>query len=452
MKPINLKSAFLLFLAVALACCTGGNDTSVMRELAGVDSTLTVARDYEAALHRLDSLNTVGMSKAERAYYSLLLTQAHYKNFIDDTTDAVVNLAVDYYQHHVDREKRTRSLIYQGCTREVMGQPQKAITSYKEAETVADDDDLENLAYAKLRLAVLYADNSNYADLKIKKYKEALNLYKRLGDKHYQIVCLTEIGGYYRNDPACRDSAFHYINKGIEMSEAEGEAWFLFQNLYHLAELYCLKTHEYQKARDTILKALSAGKDEIDHPRAHFIAAETYLNLGQRDSAAYYLSRAPRGNGIMMTTSDTVMYYRLVSEIAKRDKDWEKYAAYFERSNSMADSVLIDNVNKNYLAIEKKYDLQLEELKKVKNESRTRGAIMVAALLANMNPIGTMVASILLAGLAVGGSTMMLNLSIPLEVCNIIEGIITLFMSARLIRIAAGNMRRRRQAKGGGEA
>jgi len=77
---------------------------------------------------------------------------------------------------------------------------------------------------------------------------------------------------------------------------------------------------------------------------------------------------------------------------------------------------------------------------------------MVAALLANMNPVGTLLASILLAGLAVGGSTMMLNMDIPLEVCNIIEGIITLFMSAKMIRIAAGNMRRRKQAKGGGEA
>ena len=77
---------------------------------------------------------------------------------------------------------------------------------------------------------------------------------------------------------------------------------------------------------------------------------------------------------------------------------------------------------------------------------------MVAALLANMNPIGTLLASILLAGLAVGGSTMMLNMDIPLEVCNIIEGIITLFMSAKMIRIAAGNMRRRRQAKGGEDA
>ena len=67
-------------------------------------------------------------------------------------------------------------------------------------------------------------------------------------------------------------------------------------------------------------------------------------------------------------------------------------------------------------------------------------------------PLGTLVASILLAGLAVGGSTMMLNMSIPLEVCNIIEGIITLLMSVKLIRFAAVNIKKRRELKGGAEA
>ena len=78
-------------------------------------------------------------------------------------------------------------------------------------------------------------------------------------------------------------------------------------------------------------------------------------------------------------TSDTVMYCRLMSEIAKANKDWDKYTTYYDRANEMADSILVANVNKNYLAIEKKYDIQLEELKKVKSESRTRGAILLAA-------------------------------------------------------------------------
>ena len=43
---------------------------------------------------------------------------------------------------------------------------------------------------------------------------------------------------------------------------------------------------------------------------------------------------------------------------------------------------------------------------------------MVAALLANLNPIGTAVASILLAGLSTGGSAMQRSTEIPVEVCN----------------------------------
>ena len=372
----------LLLLGIVLAGCSGGSDTAAMRELAGIDSLLSKARQYELAQQRLDSLHPGGFNQAERAYYSLLLTQSHYKNYIDDTTDAVINVAVDYYEHHGDREKYTRSLLYQGCVYQMMGDAEKAIASYKDAENAAEDGDLENKAFAKLRLATLYADNSNYADLKIRKYKEALDLYNQLGDKHYQIVCLTDMGGYYRSLPDNRDSALYYINQAIQLSEAEHENWFLFQNLYQRAEMYCLLTKEYDKARVDILKAIAAGKDEIDHPRAHYVAAETYLNLGRPDSALYYLNHVPASGMMSNHTSDTVMYCRLMSEIAKANKDWDQYTTYYDRANEMADSILVANVNKNYLAIEKKYDIQLEELKKVKSESRTRGAILLATLLA----------------------------------------------------------------------
>ncbi len=372
----------LLLFCLALTCCHGGSDTAAMRELAGIDSLLSKARQYELAQHRLDSLHTEGFNQAERAYYSLLLTQSHYKNYINDTTDAVINEAVNYYKHRDEPEKYTRSLLYQGCVYEIMGDAEKAITSYKDAENVAQDNDLENKAFAKLRLATLYADNSNYADLKIRKYKEALDLYNQLGDKHYQIVCLTDMGGYYRSLPDKRDSALYYINQAIQLSEAEHENWFLFQNLYQRAEMYCLITKEYDKAKVDILKALEAGKDEIDHPRAHYVAAETYLNLGRPDSALYYLNHVPVSGMMSNHTSDTVMYCRLMSEIARANQDWDQYTAYYERANSMADSILLDNVNKNYLAVEKKYDIQLEELKRVRSESRTRGVIMLAALLA----------------------------------------------------------------------
>ena len=77
---------------------------------------------------------------------------------------------------------------------------------------------------------------------------------------------------------------------------------------------------------------------------------------------------------------------------------------------------------------------------------------MVAALLADFNPIGTAVASILLAGLNTGGSAMQRSTVIPVEVCNLIEGIITLLMSVRLVKIAYRSHRTRVDQKGGGQA
>ena len=72
---------------------------------------------------------------------------------------------------------------------------------------------------------------------------------------------------------------------------------------------------------------------------------------------------------------------------------------------------------------------------------------MVAALLANCNPIGTAVASILLAGLSTGGSAMQRSTSIPVEVCNMIEGIIMLLMSVKLLHITIKNSKARKAAK-----
>ena len=74
---------------------------------------------------------------------------------------------------------------------------------------------------------------------------------------------------------------------------------------------------------------------------------------------------------------------------------------------------------------------------------------MVAALLANFNPIGTAVASILLAGLSTGGSAMQRSTIIPVEVCNMIEGIITLLMSVKLLRIAQRNHKARKVLREG---
>jgi len=56
-----------------------------------------------------------------------------------------------------------------------------------------------------------------------------------------------------------------------------------------------------------------------------------------------------------------------------------------------------------------------------------------AALISNYNPIGILVTSIILAGITTGGAAADRSTDIPLEIAAIIQGCITLFISAKLI-------------------
>ncbi len=58
---------------------------------------------------------------------------------------------------------------------------------------------------------------------------------------------------------------------------------------------------------------------------------------------------------------------------------------------------------------------------------------LMAALIANLNPVGMFFVSIFLAGLQIGGSAIQRSLGIPLEISTIIQCCITLFVSVKLV-------------------
>ncbi|MCL1804814.1 MAG: ABC transporter permease [Clostridiales bacterium] len=55
-----------------------------------------------------------------------------------------------------------------------------------------------------------------------------------------------------------------------------------------------------------------------------------------------------------------------------------------------------------------------------------------AALISNFNPIGVLAASVILAGIQTGGSAIARSMDVPLEISSILQGCITLFISARI--------------------
>ena len=373
----NIIFPLIAALALMLAGCR--HDSATMHELALIDSMIYHQSEREA-LPLLQQMNTEQFSKGERAYYDVLLSMAMYKNYVPCTSDSAINEAVDYYKHSGNDLQYLKALIARGCVNEDLGNLEKAVDSYHHAEALPLATDSSMIAYAKLRLGSLYQSQVIGTNtIALEKFKEALPIYKALGDKHYEQVCLSSIGGIYRLIDEKQDSAVIYMKEAIELAQDMNDQYGVFANRYILSEFYLVKGRNYQQAKELALQAISADPAIIDHPRAHYRLASSYLFLGKPDSAVYYLNRAPRA----ATAKDSIVYFELMSELEHRYwKDEGKSKNYLQSAHAIADSLTISGLNDRLRGVEKKYDVQLAELNQVKNESRLRGAMLLAALLA----------------------------------------------------------------------
>ncbi len=378
---IHFKNIIILLTAAVFSILLAGcdHDTATLQELSRIDSMVYHQHEQEA-LPLLQQMNIEQFSKKERAYHAVLLSMALYKNYVPFTSDSAINEAVNYFKKSGDDLKYLKALVAQGCVLEDMGNLEQAVDSYHRAEKLPLSTDSSMIAYAKLRLGKLYQGQViGSGTIALQKYKEALPLYQSLGDKHYEQVCLTSIGGIYRNIDDKHDSAVIYMKDAIELAQEENDEYNVFSNRYILSEYYLVREQDYQSSKKYALQAISADPAIIDHPRAHYRLASSYMFLGQPDSAVYYLKRAP----VAKTAMDSIVYFELMSELEHRYwKNEGKSKDYIQLAHAIADSLTINGLNHRLLEVEKKYDVQLAELNQVKNESRLRGSMLLAALLA----------------------------------------------------------------------
>ena len=377
---INARN-FIIPLAAVVALLLAGchYDSATMSELARIDSMVYHQHEKEA-LPLLLQMKTDQLSKQERAYHTVLLSMAMYKNYVPCTSDSAINEAVSYYRNKGDDLKYLKALVAQGCVNEDMGQLEQAVESYHHAEQLPLATDSSMIAYAKLRLGVLYQEQViGSGTIALEKYNEALPLYRALGDKHYELVCLTSIGGIYRNIDEKHDSAVICMKNAIALAQELGDQYHAFANRYLLSEYYLLREQNYVKSKKYALQAVAADPAIIDHPRAHYRLATSYLNLGRPDSAVYYLNRAPRAT----SARDSIVYLELMSDLEHQyRKNDAKSKDYMQMAHAIADSLTINGLNHRLLEVEKKYDHQLAVLKQMENESRLKEALLLAALLA----------------------------------------------------------------------
>ena len=138
-----------------------------------------VMNEYpDSALNLLKGIEQPELQTREHhARYALLYSQALDKNYIDLTSDSLINIAVDYYKDRDDVRAKFLSYYYQGRIYTNANNLTQATLAYMEAEQLVDelgDDYAAGLLYNQM--GTIYRD---YYD-----FPKALESY-RLSTEHY---------------------------------------------------------------------------------------------------------------------------------------------------------------------------------------------------------------------------------------------------------------------------
>ena len=171
----------MLTILVTALSCSGRRDTQVPQALAAADSLMST--EPQAALDTLmtiDSSDAEKLPRADKAFYTLLRTEAEYKCWLPVAENTAIAEAADYYRRKGPEDRLARALVMQGAVLSERGDAESAMLAYKEAEPLLErSGDLEQLGLLHTRIGDLYgyyiADDSSA----VYRYSKALECFKK---------------------------------------------------------------------------------------------------------------------------------------------------------------------------------------------------------------------------------------------------------------------------------
>ena len=356
MKRLLVVIVALLVLGAVVPGCDGAHR---------YDSRLTAAdslmRDRpDSALKLLEALPPDSLvTEHDRAYRDLLLTQARYRNYTKTTSDSTINNALAYYRAHpAEREKLTRAYIYKGTVMEELGYPDSAMLYYKQAESVASQDDYFNLGYVNMRIATLYQAQYSQDTTAITCNKKAIHYFHLTNDTDYLVSCYGDLGGIY--GVKLPDSAEYYLKRAIKLAQlSNSPKQYTYKS--RLAGFYFYYNRDYRRILDLAMEVFHHGKECSSETQFYYYAIWSYIRLGLLDSAKYVFNATPAP----VDAVDSMNWHQAVAEIAEAENNIETYGLNYGRSKEEQINILSRKTVDKLKIAESEYDrIQAENREK----------------------------------------------------------------------------------------
>lgn len=321
--------ALIAILTALLTACT--ETTGYNTTLVQADSLMNLHPD--SALNMLESISTDSLkTKADRAYHALLLTQARDKNYIVQTDDSLIQVAVRYYDTHENAPLQARAYYCWGSLYRDRNDYSQAIDKYTIAllhiNGRSENAELKaslysNLGYLYYTQGLSTEADSIYqrAELLAKSQKDTASLCYTLSQRG--MISLEQGKTYY-------PKAEQQMQQALSIGKAFSDSTILVPIYHSLSMLYSLMPKPGQALLYARLN-YSGLKDTQHCYRTFLLLGNAYFINGQYDSAGIFLQKILKAERYYDTKADACMR---LSEIAQKKGDMET-SILLERKRTM---------------------------------------------------------------------------------------------------------------------
>lgn len=309
----------------------------------------------DSALSILESISSPQkLTRAERAYYAVLLTQAKHKNYIPLDDDSLIQTAVEYYGDRKKSINAARAHYYLGATYREKGRISFAVDEYLTAIRLMPEEN-EFLAMMYDNLAECY-ENDDLDDVAMGTYRSAYKILKGKSDQAYPLRGIARVFLLQNN----KDSALYYYQQALECAIAEKDSNLIGVLCHDLAVSYNEENNNIQ-ADKYISKAIRIlSKENLAY--AYLTKAKIMFDLNRIDSAEYYYSSQLDNLDIY----GKAVSYNGLYKIAKNNGEWRLAMETLDTFKILYDSIQILADNEEITRLMDKHEL--EDHKRVLSE------------------------------------------------------------------------------------
>ena len=214
-----LGAALAVCFGVIMVCgCAGGRGKATDAALASAEELMEERPD--SALAVLCAIDSTAIDNAgRRALHGLLMAEARYKNFIDETDDSIIAASAAYFGRKGDDRRLMRARFIQAKIQFNNSDYTHSIVSALKAEKLAKQDS-DNLYLARIyeHMGLTYLRNHN-VDAQLPYVYKAYECYSHAGEQRSALFSLIDRGNalnnleQYNNSLALLDSVARIIEE-----------------------------------------------------------------------------------------------------------------------------------------------------------------------------------------------------------------------------------------------